>query len=245
MSNDQKSADLNVLEKIKNALGTECPQCNEINPITLSHCDKCGTVLPFPGEEISTISYVDSERPTFASDDEFDFDSKTKIPIEKAKNLILLRQSLEGLENGEITLEEYRQNVNKVKVLASAGVELFSTDVIKEKVASLPDDQKELAERTRLAFNDYLAGCQRMLEYQGGEDITAAQEGYETVEQAIEIMDEIQDRAMEIIAVIEADMKAKGIPLDEDEDEEDEEAEEAGEEETLAEQGEEEEEEEE
>jgi len=63
MSNDQKSADLNVLEKIKNALGTECPQCNEINPITLSHCDKCGTVLPFPGEEISTISYVDSERP--------------------------------------------------------------------------------------------------------------------------------------------------------------------------------------
>jgi len=124
-------------------------------------------------------------------------------------------------------------------------VELFSTDVIKEKVASLPDDQKELAERTRLAFNDYLAGCQRMLEYQGGEDITAAQEGYETVEQAIEIMDEIQDRAMEIIAVIEADMKAKGIPLDEDEDEEDEEAEEAGEEETLAEQGEEEEEEEE
>jgi hypothetical protein len=88
--------------------------------------------------------------------------------------------------------------VSKVLNIVQIAVNLYNTDVVKKKVESLPDVEKELAMETEKYLMEYLRGCKRMLQYDGGEEGAPAIEGLETVENALIGLDQIQDKAIEI-----------------------------------------------
>lgn len=194
---DNSSSDWNVLVGLQSVIGTECPQCGEINPSSAYECEQCGEPLPIEEEEEVEFSYVHQEGvevETVSAEK----DPLYKIPVDQAKNLQVLKEILEKAKNAEITLEEYREGITKVMNVAKMGVELFKSDVVRNKIASLPAEEQVLANSTANQFEKFYAGCKRMLEYDGGGDGTAAVEGYYMVEKAIKKMDEIQDKAIAI-----------------------------------------------
>jgi hypothetical protein len=198
---------MEVLAGLRNALGTECPKCGEMNPINSKKCEGCGGELP-QAEADESLSYLHDEgilrtesaqvegvpaEGTAAQDEEV-----KKIPLEKAKNLILLKDAVAQAEAGTIPLQDYQAKVTKVMNIIQTGVNLSKTDVVQNKIASLPDEERILAEDTAAYLEDYLQGCKRMLEYKGGEDGAPAIEGLDMVEKALISLDKIQDRALEI-----------------------------------------------
>jgi hypothetical protein len=186
---ENQTPSVNVYVGVENAVGIECGKCGEINPEGAGVCEQCSTKLK------------EEKNP----ENEFAFGEEMpeKIPLEDSKYLNLLKDTLDQLEDEEITLEEYYANVSEVLTVAQMGKELFETDIIRKKVMELPDDQQALIIKTAELFDDYFNGCVRMLEYDGGEDEAPIIEGFEMIEDALTEMDQIQDEAMELASKLE------------------------------------------
>ena len=198
MQNENFNEEKTILEGLKFAIGVECDECGHINSGDASQCEECGYVFPEQPEE-KQFSYKQEDKTTKDSDvdDEKAYRSGMKaIPIEESKNLIMLQETIEGAEAGEITPQEYRQNVTKVLNVALTGVELFKTKVFTDNIDKLPPEQKTLATESARLFDLYAQGCRRMLDFDGSE-LTPAAEGFEMVENALTEMDRIQKQAIE------------------------------------------------
>lgn len=194
---------VNVFEGLQKALRTQCPECGESNDGDALVCVNCGASLK-ESEESSGLDFVHLEGMPSSSSYEEDIRlGKKKIPLEESKNLLLLIESVEKLESGEIDLVQYRENVSVVNKVAWAGMELFKTDLFKKKIEELPEEQKQIALATGKLFEKYFQGCQLMLSYEGGEDGSMVLKGFRMAEEALTEMDKIQDKAMAISSEIQ------------------------------------------
>ncbi len=200
MHDESNNEEKKILEGLKFAIGIQCEQCSHINSGDATCCEECGFEFPRQAEE-KQFSYKQDDMAggeIVAGDSTQSARNGLKaIPLEEARNLILLQETVEGAENGEIDPEEYRMNVSKVFNVAQIGVELFKTQVFNDTIAKLPDEQKSLAVESARLFDLYALGCQKMLEFDGG-DLQPAYQGLEMVEKALFEMDRIQKRAIEI-----------------------------------------------
>ncbi len=185
---NENSPEVNILNSLKNALGNECPECGEVNPADVIECQACGRKMPLQKEDEPQLSFVHNEGLGRVVSGKLE-----KVPMEKAANLAILDEAIEGLETGAIELSEYQKRVNKIKNDIEESIQLLKSDTFKAKVASLPQIQKKILNETEYLFEQYLSGLNRMLEYKGGGDVTPANEGFDMVEEALEKMDRVQD----------------------------------------------------
>lgn len=184
---------LDILQGLRNILGIECKACGNINPSVATACEECQAPLEVRAEEEESVSFVHRQGIPGSV-------GQKKVALEEAKYLILLRDTLERARNNEISLEEYQENVKTVHTVANVGMELFNTEVMRNKIAQLPEEQKELATKTGALFAEYFQGCSMMLQYEGSGNFSQAQKGFEIVERVLNEMDIIQDRALAIEA---------------------------------------------
>ncbi|MFP4498324.1 MAG: hypothetical protein ACLFQV_08950 [Vulcanimicrobiota bacterium] len=144
-----------IFEGVKNALGIKCENCGEVNPTGTEECKYCQNPLPGDIEE-KPFSYKDSSGIPVSLKDEQAYKTGMKaIPLEEAKNLNLLRETAERVENGIISMDEYRQNVSKVLNIARTGKELFKTQVFKNAIAKMDEEQKGLSLKSASLFDLY------------------------------------------------------------------------------------------
>lgn len=184
---------LDILKGLRSVLGIECKACGNINPSISRICEECKTPLEIDDDDDVSLSIIHREGMPGSA-------GQKKVPLEEAKYLLLLKDSVEKIKTGEMALEEYHGNVKTVLTVARVGAELFNTEVMQNKIEQLPEEQKQLALRTGALFNEYATGCSIMLQYDGSSNFTTAQRGLEMVEKALTEMDRIQDRALEIDA---------------------------------------------
>ncbi|MCE1249020.1 MAG: zinc ribbon domain-containing protein [Firmicutes bacterium] len=208
MSENHENA-FDVLAGLQNALGVECPDCGEVNAGDAEVCEFCGHQLPVREEEEAGFTYVQSDGVIGGEEGEQVNKALIATPLEKAKNLELLRDMAKGFVSGEVKREEYEANVSKVLTIAKAGAELFSIPVFKTKISNLPEEQREIAEHVGKQFELYYAGCRKMMEPCTPAQSSCIKEGLKMVEEALKEMSYVQPRAIEIAKEEKEAAKAK------------------------------------
>lgn len=123
-----------------------------------------------------------------------------KIPLEKAVNLIALREACQGIQSGAMTKEVYRESVTKILNMSLMGVRLFECDVVRRKAESLPANEQELVLQTYEGFKKFHRGVQKMAGFLDTGDVANVQDGFTDAENAMLELDALQDKALEIAA---------------------------------------------
>lgn len=190
---EDTSPEFAMLAGLKNAVGNKCPECGEENVGNAVKCEKCGAVLVDEEAEKPMISFVQEEgiKVSDMADAEV-----AKIPLNKSQNLILLEGLLDKAQEGTLTMEEYQAGVNKVLNTAQEGLELYISDVVKEKIRKLDSNTQRIFEEAAKQFQYFYDGCRKMLQYDGRPDITVAVDGFEMIEDALINMDKLHDNVI-------------------------------------------------
>jgi len=202
---EQQASEVAILEGLMNAIGVECPECGEINPTDAEECEFCAAELEGLEEEGPSFSLMhrvgvgDIGAPIMEGLDP----AMAKIPAGESKNLMILRQAIEKVRMNEISLDEYRRNVAVVLNVARNGVELFNSDILKKQMAQFDEGMQSVVWDAGVLYEDFFAGCERMMEYEGGANTGLATEGLEIVETALLNMDQLHDEVISIAKEIQ------------------------------------------
>lgn len=168
-----------------------CDNCGHSNPLGTEVCEECEN--PLPREEDETgYSMIVGDAAGRAKG--------KKVLLEDARNLKNLRKAYEGMKSGEMHIDEYRQIVKKIHSLTQQGVKLFKSDAVKKKIEGLPEEEKQLVADTQEQIERYHDGVSKMLKFLDMPTMEALNEGFFLVEDSLKILDQIQDRAFEIVA---------------------------------------------
>lgn len=206
---EQESGALEIFAGLKDALGVECSECGEVNPSDAEKCENCGAYLPMEEEEEAQLSFVHGQGLSAAESEAEEVEGVEKVekvPLEQSANLVMLRETVQGVEEGTITVEQYVENVTKVKNLAETTLTLSNTDIVQNKIAELPPEQKTVAEKTIEYTRNLYQGAQKMLEFDGS-DLHPAVDGLAIIERAMYDLDHVQDKAIEM--AYQEDLKKK------------------------------------
>ena len=200
--NEEFSQEAQMLEGFMGAIGKECLECGEISPSDAEICEFCG--MEFEMEEddptLSILQAVGVGDLMAAAGVDPDMQ---KVPLAQAENLIMLKNTVEMVRMNQITLDEYRKNITKILNIARNGVELFSSDIVKKQVSQFDESFQSLIWDTAALYEDFMNGCLRMLEYQGGIDILPANEGLEIIETSLRNMDSLHDEVIDVSRDVE------------------------------------------
>ena len=204
MKNEQ-TQEAAMLQGLISAMGVDCPECGEANTTGAEVCEFCGAELDVEMEDDEpALSIMQAVGISDMGGYEVD-DALKKTPLSRATNLILLKDTVEKIIAKQITYDEYRKNVSKVLNVARNGVELFKSDVVKKKIAEFDESIQSLVWDSAALYEDFLAGCQRMMEYDGGANPAAATDGLKAVETALRNMDSLHDDVIHTSREIKAE----------------------------------------
>ena len=184
---------LDFLAGLRNALGVECPECGEVNPGSAEYCEVCGALMPYEEEEESfSIVHAEGvvgEEPEVFPEDLFYLDLK------REENLVFLQETINNARDGGMSFADYQIRIKKIEAMAKSAVDKFCNDSVTIKASHMPEIQRNLFLRMTSYLEEYLKGCRRMKEYDGGADGTAAMEGILTAERALNNLAKFQKKA--------------------------------------------------
>ena len=209
---NEQPAEVSIFQNLQGALGSECPNCGHVNSSDADNCEECGESLLMEEEEEAGFSYMQAEGTPLAVAAQAV--GVSKIPLEESKNLIMLQDTVDAAQAGEITQDEYQSNVGKILELARVNSEMFNGELMKEQLAKIPEEYRALVEETGQLWQEYFDAASRMMEYDGN-NIAIAEEGLGMVEDVLWKMDKFQDRLM---------MKSSQLQPEVDKEKEEEEA---------------------
>jgi hypothetical protein len=181
--------------KISSINRVECGNCGHGNSRGVTVCEQCQSPLPGEEEEEETVNAMVGEELAAAP-------KLRKVLLKDAKNLINLKRAVEGVESGTMSKDDYRQIVKKLHSLTAKGVALCKADVIKKKVAKLPEEEQKLVADTSEQIFRYHDAITLMMKYLESSDIIDAKAGLAMAEDALTKMDLLQDKAIDIAAAL-------------------------------------------
>jgi hypothetical protein len=165
-------------------------------------CENCGVPLPDGEEEERPLSFVQGLEITPSSlGEKFD-----KIPLEESRHLKLLKETVKGVQEGELTLEDYRKNVKRVADIARELSEVYDEKVLAIHLEKVPEEARNLVLETGALHQELYRACTLMLQYDGGENLSTPLEGLKAVEEAFLKMDSLQDRLVEKAGAIQEEI---------------------------------------
>lgn len=175
-----------ALLRILNAPAT-CSACGHANSGHAGRCLSCDAVLRIEEEEPS-VSVLSGE----AQEDCFaDGTSKSKTPVEKARNYLAMRGAADGVLDGSLSLDQYRVTLQRVRQICDVGLKVFASGVLERKFADAPAEAIAAKDAMKSAFEQLRDGLDRMLAYtrsQDPEDVTqgaaAAEAGFHAISAA-------------------------------------------------------------
>ena len=189
---------LDFLAGLRNALGKECPECGEMNPSSVDYCEVCGAVMPLDEEEES-FSIVHAEGVAGGAEEIIPPKELIFIELNRQSNLEFLQDTINLARGGNMTFVEYQDRIKKVLNVAKAGYDKFSKPSRLKEAEALPEVTRNIYMRMMTYFEEYIKGCQRMLDYDGGGDGTPAMEGILTAERALNNLEKMQKKADKLL----------------------------------------------
>ena len=168
-----------------------CKQCGSTNPLGSRECEECGAALPVDDDDVS-VEVREGPAPGR-------IEKAGKIALEDSKNLNALRRASEGILSGSMDREQYQQIVSKVLYVSQTGVMVFETDLFKSRIAELPSEEGELAQKQYQGFKKFNEGVTMMSKYLETGNADLVKKGFQMAEAAMIELDRIQDRQLEIV----------------------------------------------
>lgn len=168
----------------------KCGECGYVNALGSKVCLQCGAQIESDDDEEAVDMVAGAGIQSAKAE---------KIPLDRAKNLIQLRDAAEGIQAGKISLEEYRQAVSRILYISQTGVMVFETDLVKKKIAELPREEAELAARQYGEFKKFNQGVNLMSKFLESSDMSCVKQGFAQALAAMEELDRIQDLQLEIV----------------------------------------------
>jgi hypothetical protein len=189
MAGEEKSEG-SIWDKISRIRSTECVACGHANPENIRLCEKCGKKLPLDDDELATNAVSGEIRRPGKS---------TKIPLEDAKTLNVLRDICERIQSGSISRDEFTRTHQKIQHISSTGLALWDTEAGKHLLGKLTGEELELAHRQHQEFRNFNEGVERIGSFLRTENMKDVVEGFRKAEKAMIELDRIQDRQNEIV----------------------------------------------
>lgn len=121
-----------------------------------------------------------------------------KVPLEKARNLVKIRRLATQLEEGAISKDEFLNGIRPMHRSLENGLKLVKSKAVQKQLAELDQVEREIFDETQAAIRLLMSGIGRMLQYKETESLDDVAAGLQTVEQAMQELDEIQDEAIEL-----------------------------------------------
>lgn len=122
----------------------------------------------------------------------------TKVPLERAKNLMKVRNAVENLLTGRIEKMKFLDTIRPMERALENGLKVVTSGPVQKRIAELPEEERFLYEDAHEMIIALQAGLKRMLLYRDSDDLSDVKEGLVLVEEAFLNLDEIQDDAIEI-----------------------------------------------
>ncbi|NDD29746.1 MAG: hypothetical protein EB084_15925 [Proteobacteria bacterium] len=172
--------------------GVECPSCAEKSPQDAVTCGSCGAALRVedPSLSVTAGAGLDSGHPRVPGE----------VPLEASPNFILLQKAANGARDASMPPEEYRAAVKRLRTLSDIGQKIMSTDLVKDRVAALPEDQRAACEDLLGGFVDIDAGTTRMLAWLTSGDLLDVTEGAALAERGFRLVERARDTASWLFA---------------------------------------------
>lgn len=164
------------------AMYRACPACDHDNVMSAQKCSECGASLPRTEEEVPL---------SFLHEAGLDTSLLTVDSNENSPHLRTLRLCLEGVRSGQMSFEDYEDKVNEVYDAVANSLEMLESDMVQGMVSKTPQMAQMVSDSIE-ALTVYARGCERMLDYEGG-DLTPAVEGLALAEQGLREM-ELRER---------------------------------------------------
>jgi len=192
--------EFDIFANLRSAIGIECPECGEINPSTEDSCLSCGCPLPSEDDEEPSLSIVQEEGFSEATDYiESPEDLLGNIPIDTKEIMKILKDIMDRAQKGQILYDEYIDKINRVYETARRVSDRYNSEPAKKAFAQLPGKKQRLANKLMSYINKFYSGCQRMLEYDGGADGSHAIKGHYHIDVSLKGVNEIRKKYTEMI----------------------------------------------
>ncbi len=171
--------DFNPMAALGEERTVECLACGTASPMTAGTCTECGAELRDEDDDEARLDVTSG--PASAAD--------------PRKNFAKLRQAVDGVTQGTLDTAGYRKLVEEVYQVAFLAVELFKTDVVKNKMKTMTPEERDLSQRTADLFGHYLAGVTRMKDYYKTGDPQDALVGFRVVEETFRSLEQVKSEA--------------------------------------------------
>lgn len=198
---DHFSSDFNFLKSLADTMGVQCPECGQMNASISYACENCGIVLPTADDdEEYGLSFLLNE--TFE-----EHTGPVKNPSEEiaaifnkySQQLDHLNDVVEKTIAGELSYQEYRENVRNVMDFAEANLNFFEREGVKDKITGITGDNRRQINILKGALDLYFNGIKRMYSYNGSEDGNPILMGFTMADNALKKWREIEDKVIGIL----------------------------------------------
>lgn len=125
------------------------------------------------------------------------------VPYGKGKNLKALRAVRLEILEGEITVDEYEEVVEKILISISRAVDLMEMGALKKNEATLPELEATVVAQTREEMKRLKAGVESMLQYGQSGLLGDLDDGMRAVEEAMQNLTKLRDSADHMLATRE------------------------------------------
>lgn len=122
-----------------------------------------------------------------------------KIPLEKASNLLRVRQAHEQFLNGEIGPEQLVESVGKVLQTVGELLGLFELPIAQKQLAEAGETAQQVAEKARQDLEAIADGLEQMMDAAESGDRAALDAGMAAVQAGYVALDSTQDTANELL----------------------------------------------
>jgi hypothetical protein len=122
-----------------------------------------------------------------------------KIPLEKASNLIRVRQAHEQFANGEISAQQLTESVGKVLQTVGELLGLFDLPIAQKQLADAGETAQQVAEKARQDLESIAEGLEQMIDAAESGDRPALDAGMAAVQAGYQALDSTQDTANELL----------------------------------------------
>ncbi len=120
-----------------------------------------------------------------------------KVSLDQAQNLIAIQTAAEELQSGGLAKEQFLARLKPYMQPLMDGLELVKSEAVQAQLDELPEDQRALFDLTQKHLGVLLGGLQQMANYKQSESMEDVEAGLQTVERAFQLLDEVQDHAID------------------------------------------------
>ncbi len=127
-----------------------------------------------------------------------DVDPLTKVPLEKASNLLKLRRLCREVESGSLSKEDFLNGIRPMYRSLDNGLQLVGSEAAQKQLLELDEAERAVFDATHRTIGVMWEGLAMMLSYKESNALDHVRQGMQMIEDGFAELDQIQDQAIEM-----------------------------------------------